>query len=54
MLLNEAMDDTTISMTLLSGKYDLKNKFAKDITKYIKERVKRFNDSVYILFIYCI
>lgn len=46
MLLNEAMDDTYMSMTLLSCKYDMKNKFAKDITSYIKERVNRFNNSV--------
>lgn len=46
MLLNEAMDDTYMSMTLLSSKYDMKNKFAKDITSYIKERVNRFNNSV--------
>lgn len=46
MLLNEAMDDTYMSMTLLSSKYDMKNKFAKDITSYIKERVNRFNNSI--------
>lgn len=46
MLLNEAMDDTYMSMTLLSCKYDMKNKFAKDITSYIKERVNRFNNSI--------
>lgn len=46
MLLNEAMDDTYMSMTLLSCKYDMKIKFAKDITSYIKERANQFNKSL--------